>query len=49
MSIVGHSQLKTTNGYLRRAGVDLKDATEALGIEIPRDSGFGQVLKFKQD
>lgn len=35
MSIVGHSELRTTNGYLRRAGVDVKGGTDRLGYEIP--------------
>lgn len=36
MAIVGHSQLKTTNGYLRKAGVDVKGATEFLGYKLPK-------------
>lgn len=35
MSIVGHSQIKTTNGYLRKAGVEVKGATEELGYQLP--------------
>ena len=35
MAIVGHSQMETTDYYLRKAGVDLKDATNSLGYEIP--------------
>ncbi len=35
MSMVGHSQIKTTNGYLRKAGVDVKGATEFLGYKMP--------------
>ena len=35
MSIVGHSQIKTTNGYLRKAGVEVKGATNELGYRIP--------------
>lgn len=35
MSIVGHSEIKTTNAYLRRSGLDLRGATEALGYKIP--------------
>ena len=34
MSIVGHSQLKTTNGYLRKAGVDVQGATDNLGYQL---------------
>ena len=36
MSIVGHSQLKTTNGYLRVAGTDLEGATDKLTYSLPR-------------
>jgi integrase len=35
MSIVGHSELKTTNGYLRKAGVDVQGGTEKLGYKVP--------------
>ena len=35
MSIVGHRELKTTNGYLRKAGVEVKGATNELGYRIP--------------
>lgn len=37
MSIVGHTQLKTTNLYLRKAGVDVQGGTEKLGYDIPDD------------
>lgn len=47
MSMVGHSQLKTTNGYLRKAGVEVKGATDQLGYQLPDDID-GQVLAFKQ-
>ena len=43
MSIVGHSELKTTNGYLRKAGVDVKGGTDKLGYKLPQDS-VGKVL-----
>lgn len=36
MSIVGHSELKTTNGYLRKAGVDVQGGTEKLGYKVPK-------------
>ena len=36
MSMVGHTQLKTTNGYLRKAGVDVQGATESLGYKLPQ-------------
>ncbi len=35
MAIVGHNQIDTTNGYLRKAGVDLKGSTDSLGYQIP--------------
>jgi len=38
MSIVGHSELKTTQGYLRLCGHDVKGATDMLGIELPADT-----------
>lgn len=38
MAIVGHSEIKTTNGYLRRAGVDLQGCTEGLGHKLPSES-----------
>ena len=36
MLIVGHSELKTTNGYLRKSGVDVQGATERLGYKVPQ-------------
>lgn len=38
MAIVGHSSLKTTQGYLRLSGKDIEGATEDLNISIPRAS-----------
>lgn len=35
LSLVGHSQLKTTNGYLRKAGVDVQGGTDKLGYKLP--------------
>ena len=43
MAVVGHTQIKTTNGYLRRAGVDVKGVTDKLGYQIPEDS-YGVVI-----
>lgn len=43
MSIVGHSQIKTTNVYLRKAGVDVQGATDKLGYGVPQ-SKAGKVL-----
>lgn len=37
MSIVGHSELKTTNEYLRIAGADLDGATDKLSFSLPAD------------
>lgn len=45
MAIVGHAELRTTNGYLRRAGVDVKGGTDKLGYEIPTGAA-GQVIPF---
>ena len=36
MAIVGHAEIKTTQGYLRLAGLELKGVTEVLGISLPR-------------
>ncbi len=35
MAVVGHSQIKTTNSYLRKAGVDIKGVTDHLGYKMP--------------
>jgi integrase len=35
MAIVGHSSLKTTQGYLRLSGKDIEGATEDLKIQVP--------------
>lgn len=43
MSIVGHAELKTTQGYLRLVGSDLHGATEAMNIELPEET-FAKVL-----
>jgi integrase len=48
MSMVGHSQLKTTNGYLRKAGVEVQGGTEKLGYSLP-SSIEGRVLSIKKD
>lgn len=36
MAIVGHSDMETTNVYLRKAGIELKDGTERLGYKVPQ-------------
>lgn len=38
MAIVGHTEIKTTNVYLRLAGVDVKGATDELGYKLPQTS-----------
>lgn len=48
MAMVGHSQLKTTNGYLRKAGVDVQGATEHLGYKVPTDSVGAKVILLKR-
>ncbi len=35
MAMVGHSDMETTNVYLRKAGIELKDGTERLGYKLP--------------
>lgn len=45
MAIVGHAEIKTTNGYLRRAGVDVQGSTEDLGYKLPTESET-KVLQF---
>jgi integrase len=45
MAIVGHSEMKTTNGYLRKAGIDVKGGTDKLSFKVPR--GMGTVVELK--
>ncbi len=45
MAVVGHSQLKTTNGYLRKAGVEVRGVTDQLGYKAPQEAG-AQILQF---
>ena len=47
MKIVGHRKLSTTDKYNRRAGVDVKDATEALGYSVPKEVSGENVLAFR--
>ncbi len=44
MSIVGHSNIKTTMVYLRMVAKDVKGATEALGISLPSDISTGNLV-----
>ena len=45
MATVGHSDMETTNVYLRKAGIELQGATDRLGYRIPEESG-AKVLAF---
>lgn len=47
MKIVGHRKLSTTDKYNRRAGVEVKDATEALGYSVPKEVAGENVLAFR--
>jgi integrase len=47
MAVVGHHQLKTTNGYLRKAGIEVRGVTEHLGYKAPVESG-AQVFQFRK-
>lgn len=44
MAMVGHSELKTTNLYLRKAGVDIMGGTDKLGYKLPEE-GDAKVLR----
>lgn len=49
MAIVGHSSLKTTQGYLRLSGKDIEGATEDLKIQVPTAVGSNEnVVQFKR-
>lgn len=48
MAIVGHADMETTNVYLRKAGIELKDGTEKLGYKIPSKEE-AQVLQFTRN
>jgi integrase len=45
MAVVGHNQLKTTNSYLRKAGVEVRGVTEKLGYKLPDASKPAQVFQ----
>ena len=47
MAIVGHSDMETTNVYLRKAGIELKGGTEKLGYKIPSVTG-AEILQFQR-
>jgi integrase len=44
MAIVGHTQLKTTNLYLRKAGVEVKGGTDKLGYRLPSEALGATIL-----
>lgn len=44
MAIVGHSQLKTTNIYLRKAGVEVRGGTDKLGYKLPDEDCGAKIL-----
>lgn len=49
MAIVGHSSLKTTQGYLRLSGKDIEGATEDLDFQVPSDEVTGgKIVAFPQ-
>lgn len=50
MAIVGHSSLKTTQGYLRLSGKDIEGATESLGISVPLEptQSGGNVISLRR-
>ncbi len=49
MAIVGHSSLKTTQGYLRLSGKDVEGVTEELGIKVPKEeSVYENVFNLKK-
>lgn len=51
MAIVGHSSLKTTQGYLRLSGKDVEGATEDLNVEVPEveEARFGNVVEMRRN
>lgn len=49
MAIVGHSSLKTTQGYLRLSGKDIEGATEDLNIQVPQiEENYDNVVQLKR-
>jgi integrase len=50
MAIVGHSQMNTTDGYNRRAGIGLEGTTDQLGYGIPTfdDSQVVSMTNFRK-
>lgn len=48
MKIVGYSSIKTTMKYLRLVAQDTQGATESLGIKLPQDFNYGNVVNLFQ-
>jgi len=48
MTIVGHSDMETTNVYLRKSGIEVQGATDRIGYEIPKYEEDGKVLQFNR-
>ena len=46
MAVVGHTQIKTTNVYLRVLGCDLDGVTDKLGVTLPQDR-LAQVIDLR--
>jgi integrase len=44
MAIVGHSDMETTNVYVRKAGIEISGATQKLGYMVPTEE-MGKVLE----
>ncbi len=49
MAMVGHNQLKTTNGYLRKAGVEVQGGTDKLGYKLPKVEAAQVLSLFSSD
>ncbi len=49
MAVVGHNQLKTTNSYLRKAGVEVRGVTDRLGYKLPEATKAAQVFQIARD
>ena len=47
-AIVGHSDLKTTQVYLRLAGVNVRGATDKLSFVLPNRPANQKVLNMRQ-
>lgn len=48
MSIVGHTQIDTTNEYLRLAGVNVKGSTDMIGYQLPKESKDNLIQLFSR-